>query len=378
MDLSLSDDQKLLKETVERLMQDNYDIDRRRKYSAEPTGYSADNWRQMAELGLLGLPFEEEYGGFGGSAVDVMVVMEALGSGLAVEPFLATVILCGGLLQDAGTEAQKATHLSAIASGERTFALAHSEPQARYALADVTAQAAAAGDGFTLTGHKCVALYGDSADWLIVSARSAGTPRDAGGITLFLVAADAAGVEVTGYQTVDGQRAADVVLNGVSITADAVVGPLGEGLPIIERAVDRAIGALAAEAVGVMDKINALTLDYSKNRQQFGRAIGEFQVVQHRMTDMLMETEQARSMAQIAAMTLDRDDDARARELAGVKARLGKAGRFVGQESIQLHGGMGMTDEMTIGHYFKRLTMIDRTFGDTDHCMRRYADTLGD
>ena len=378
MDLSLSDDQKLLKETVERLMQDNYDIDRRRKYSAEPTGYSADNWRQMAELGLLGLPFEEEYGGFGGSAVDVMVVMEALGSGLAVEPFLATVILCGGLLQDSGTEAQKATHLSAIASGERTFALAHSEPQARYALADVTAQAAAAGDGFTLTGHKCVALYGDSADWLIVSARTAGTPRDAGGITLFLVAADAAGVEVTGYQTVDGQRAADVVLNGVSITADAVVGPLGEGLPIIERAVDRAIGALAAEAVGVMDKINALTLDYSKNRQQFGRAIGEFQVVQHRMTDMLMETEQARSMAQIAAMTLDRDDDARARELAGVKARLGKAGRFVGQESIQLHGGMGMTDEMTIGHYFKRLTMIDRTFGDTDHCMRRYADTLGD
>ena len=378
MDLSLSDDQKLLKETVERLMQDNYDIDRRRKYSAEPTGYSADNWRQMAELGLLGLPFEEEYGGFGGSAVDVMVVMEALGSGLAVEPFLATVILCGGLLQDSGTEAQKATHLSVIASGERTFALAHSEPQARYALADVTAQAAAAGDGFTLTGHKCVALYGDSADWLIVSARTAGTPRDAGGITLFLVAADAAGVEVTGYQTVDGQRAADVVLNGVSITAGAVVGPLGEGLPIIERAVDRAIGALAAEAVGVMDKINALTLDYSKNRQQFGRAIGEFQVVQHRMTDMLMETEQARSMAQIAAMTLDRDDDARARELAGVKARLGKAGRFVGQESIQLHGGMGMTDEMTIGHYFKRLTMIDRTFGDTDHCMRRYADTLGD
>ncbi len=195
---------------------------------------------------------------------------------------------------------------------------------------------------------------------------------------MFLVAADAAGIEITGYQTVDGQRAADVVLNGVSITADAVVGPLGEGLPIIERAVDRAIGALAAEAVGVMDKINALTLDYSKNRQQFGRAIGEFQVVQHRMTDMLMETEQARSMAQIAAMTLDRDDDARARELAGVKARLGKAGRFVGQESIQLHGGMGMTDEMTIGHYFKRLTMIDRTFGDTDHCMRRYADTLGD
>ena len=377
MDLGLSDDQKLLKETVERLMQDNYDIDKRRAYIAENKGYSSDNWQQMAELGLLGLPFDEEFGGFGGSAVDVMVVMEALGNGLAVEPFLSTVVLCGGLIHDAGSAAQKSAHLVEIAAGKRTFALAHSEPQARYNLANVISQARAQGDGFQLSGTKCVALNGDSADWFIISARSSGSARDQNGISLFLIPAATPGLEVTGYQTVDGLRAADIQFDNITVASDALIGNLGDGYAILERAIDKTIGALAAESVGIMDTINALTLEYSKNRNQFGKAIGTFQVVQHRLTDMLMETEQARSMAQIAAMALDVNDEAaRARVLAGVKARLGKAGRFVGQESIQLHGGMGMTDEMTIGHYFKRLTMIDRSYGDADYSMRRYADGL--
>jgi pimeloyl-CoA dehydrogenase small subunit len=377
MDLGLSDDQKLLKETVERLMQDNYDIDKRRAYIAENKGYSSDNWQQMAELGLLGLPFDEEFGGFGGSAVDVMVVMEALGNGLAVEPFLSTVVLCGGLIHDAGSAAQKSSHLVEIAAGKRTFALAHSEPQARYNLANVISQAGAQGDGFQLSGTKCVALNGDSADWFIISARSSGSARDQKGISLFLIPAATPGLEVTGYQTVDGLRAADIQFDNITVASDALIGNLGDGYAILERAIDKTIGALAAESVGIMDTINALTLEYSKNRNQFGKAIGTFQVVQHRLTDMLMETEQARSMAQIAAMALDVNDEAaRARELAGVKARLGKAGRFVGQESIQLHGGMGMTDEMTIGHYFKRLTMIDRSYGDADYSMRRYTDGL--
>jgi pimeloyl-CoA dehydrogenase small subunit len=377
MDLGLSDDQKLLKETVERLMQDNYDIDKRRAYIAENKGYSSDNWQQMAELGLLGLPFDEEFGGFGGSAVDVMVVMEALGNGLAVEPFLSTVVLCGGLIHDAGSAAQKSAHLVEIAAGKRTFALAHSEPQARYNLANVISQAGAQGDGFQLSGTKCVALNGDSADWFIISARSSGSARDQKGISLFLIPAATPGLEVTGYQTVDGLRAADIQFDNITVASDALIGNLGDGYAILERAIDKTIGALAAESVGIMDTINALTLEYSKNRNQFGKAIGTFQVVQHRLTDMLMETEQARSMAQIAAMALDVNDEAaRARELAGVKARLGKAGRFVGQESIQLHGGMGMTDEMTIGHYFKRLTMIDRSYGDADYSMRRYTDGL--
>ena len=377
MDLSLSDDQKLLKETVERLMQDNYDIDKRRTYIAESNGYSSENWQQMAELGLLGLPFDEEYGGVGGSAVDVMGVMEALGNGLAVEPFLSTVVLCGGLIHDAGTAAQKATHLVEIAAGKRTFALAHSEPQARYNLANVVSQATAEGDGYRLSGAKCVALNGDSADWFIISARSSGNARDKEGISLFLVAASSPALEVTGYQTNDGSRAADISFNDLLVGADALIGSLDQGYGVLEQAIDKTIGALAAETVGIMDTINALTLDYTKNRNQFGKAIGAFQVVQHRLTDMLMETEQARSMAQIAAMALDVNDQAeRNRELAGVKARLGKAGRFVGQEAIQLHGGMGMTDEMTIGHYFKRLTMIDRSYGDADHCMRRYTEGL--
>jgi alkylation response protein AidB-like acyl-CoA dehydrogenase len=377
MDLGLSDDQKLLKETVERLMQDNYDIDKRRAYIAENKGYSSDNWQQMAELGLLGLPFDEEFGGFGGSAVDVMVVMEALGNGLAVEPFLSTVVLCGGLIHDAGSAAQKSAHLVEIAAGKRTFALAHSEPQARYNLANVISQAGAQGDGFQLSGTKCVALNGDSADWFIISARSSGSARDQKGISLFLIPAATPGLEVTGYQTVDGLRAADIQFDNITVASDALIGNLGDGYAILERAIDKTIGALAAESVGIMDTINALTLEYSKNRNQFGKAIGTFQVVQHRLTDMLMETEQARSMAQIAAMALDVNDEAaRARELAGVKARLGKAGRFVGQESIQLHAGMGMTDEMTIGHYFKRLTMIDRSYGDADYSMRRYTDGL--
>ncbi|HWG78209.1 MAG TPA: acyl-CoA dehydrogenase family protein [Stellaceae bacterium] len=375
MDFDLSEEQRLLDETVRRLIKDEYGFEKRKSYKGSPEGFSRKLWSRYAEIGLLGLPFAEEHGGFGGSAVESMIVMESFGRGLVLEPYLASVVLGGGIVAAAGSAAQKQAILPPLAQGKLMLAFAHGEPRSRYALADVETSAARDGSGYVLNGRKAVVLHGDSADKLVVSARSGGSRRDRKGISLFLVDAKAKGVAVRGYPTVDGQRAAEIVLDEVRIGADALLGAPGEAYAAIEHALDRAIAALCAEAVGIMEVLNATTLDYLKTRKQFGVPIGSFQVLQHRMAEMMLEHEQAKSMAILAALSADgADAQERRRVISAAKVQIGKSGRFIGQQAIQLHGGIGMTDEYTAGHYFKRLTMIAQSFGDEDHHLERFAE----
>ena len=379
MDFDLSDEQRLLRDSVTSLIEKEYGFEQRKAYAREPHGYSAARWAQFAELGLLGLPFAEDAGGIGGTPVETMIVMEAFGRGLVLEPYLATIVLGGGLLRFAGSAARRQEMVPAIAAGKLRLAFAHGEPQARYDLADVavTAQPAPRG-GFVLAGHKGVVLHGDSADRLIVSARTAGGPREREGISLFLLDPKSEGVAVQGYPTVDGLRAAEITLRDVRLGAEALLGPRDHALPLIERAVDLAIAALAAEAVGAMSVMHELTVEYLKTRKQFGVAIGAFQALQHRAVDMLVAVEQARSMAMLATMMAEAPDAGeRRRMIAAAKVQCGRSGRQVGQQAIQLHGGIGMTDEYKVGHYFKRVTAIDTLFGDADHHLAVVADAGG-
>ena len=367
MDFDLTDEQRLLKDSVERLITDQYAFEQRKKYMAESTGWSAAVWNQYAELGLLGLPFEEKLGGFGGGAVETMIVMEAFGRGLVLEPYFATVILGGGLLRHAATQAQQQALIPEIAQGKLKLAFAHVERQSRYDLADVATTARRDGAAWVLDGAKSVVLHGDCADRLLVTARIAGDRRDRAGIGLFLVDASASGVTRRGYPTQDGLRAAELTLSGVRVSAGDILGDPGAALPVIEHVVDEAIAALCAEAVGTMQVMHETTLEYLKTRQQFGRPIGQFQVLQHRSVDMLVALEQARSMAMFAAvMAAEENATERRRAMAAAKVQIGRSGKHIGQEAIQLHGGIGMTMEYKVGHYFKRMTMIDMLFGDAD------------
>jgi pimeloyl-CoA dehydrogenase small subunit len=375
MDFDLSEEQRLLKDSVDRLMADRYDFESRRRHGAGPEGFSRDLWRAYAELGLLGLPFAEEHGGFGGGPVEIMLVMEAFGRALALEPYLPTVLLGGGLLRHGGSAAQRAEHLPRVASGEHLLAFAQTERQSRYDLHDVGTTARRDGAGFVLSGHKSVVLHGDSADALLVTARTAGGRRDRDGIGLFVVDAKAPGVSRRGYPTQDGQRAAEVAFEDVAVGAEAAVGDPEGALPLVERVVDEAMAALAAEAVGAMDEMLKLTVEHLKTRRQFGTAIGAFQALQHRSVDMFVALEQARSMAMFAAMmAADENPGERRRAVAGAKVQIGRSGRFVGQQAIQLHGGVGVTMEYKVGHLFKRVTMIDAAFGDADHHLARLAE----
>ncbi|MGP9810134.1 pimeloyl-CoA dehydrogenase small subunit [Rhodopseudomonas sp. NSM] len=378
MDFDLSEEQRLLKESVEGLLKSSYDFDSRKKYAKEKDGWSRDIWGKFAEQGLLGLPFSEEDGGFGAGAVETMIVMEALGHSLVLEPYLPTVIIAGGFLRRAGSAAQKAAHLPGIIDGSKTFAFAQLEKNSRWDLGDVSTTAKKKGDGWILDGEKFVVPNGEAADTLVVTARTAGGQRDRNGVGVFLVPADAKGVSRKGYPTQDGQRAADITFTGVEIGADAAIGDPANGLPLIEQVVDDARSALCAEAVGAMDESLTTTVEYIKTRKQFGVPIGSFQVLQHRAADMFVAAEQARSMAMFATMAADFDDaKERANAIAAAKVQIGKSAKFVGQQSIQLHGGIGMTMEARIGHYFKRLTMIEQTFGDTDHHLARVSEAGG-
>ncbi len=373
LDFDYTEEQRLLAESVTRFVKDRYGFAARKKFMAEPQGFAAANWAQFAALGLLALPFPEAHGGIGGGAVETMIVMENFGRGLVLEPYLATVILCGGLISLAGSDAQRQTILPAIAEGKLMLAFAQGERHSRYALDHVETGAKKDGTGFVLNGHKNVVLHGGSAGKFIVTARTAGAARDAKGVSLFLVDREAKGVSVRDYPTVDGLRAAEVTLENVRLGADALLGPLDNALPLIEHAIDRAIAALCAEAVGIMETLNAMTLEYLKTRKQFGVAIGSFQVLQHRMVDMTIAAEQAKSMAILAALSADDPDPgARRRAISAAKVQIGQSGRLVGQEAIQLHGGIGMTDEYAAGHYFKRLSTIEKTFGDTDYHLERF------
>jgi len=380
MDFDLNDEQRQLKESVERLLADTYgDLNQRLGYMKEPKGYSAELWKQYAELGLLGVPFAEEHGGLGQGLTETMIIAEAFGRALAVEPYLATAVLSGGVLRHSGNAALLKELVPAIVEGKLTLALAHQERQARFDLADTATTARSDGKGgYTLEGEKVVVLAGDSADKLIVTARASGSRADRGGIGLFLIDTKANGVTRRGYPTQDGLRGADVTLSAVRVGPEGIVAGPDKGLQVLERAVDEAIAALSAEAVGAMAGLHELTVDYLKTRKQFGVPIGSFQVLQHKAVDMLTALEEARSMAYYATM-MAAEPDAKERKKAmhAAKVQIGRSARFLGEAAIQLHGGIGMTMEYKAGHYFKRLTMIDMAFGDADHHLRELAKAGG-
>jgi pimeloyl-CoA dehydrogenase small subunit len=374
MDFDLSEEQRLLKESVEGLLGDAYDFEARKKYMAEKGGWSKAVWNKFAEQGLLGLPFSEDDGGFGAGAVETMIVMEELGRALVLEPYLSTVVIGGGFLRRGGSAAQKAAYIPAIIDGSKTFAFAQLEKNSRYDLQDVATSAKKKGDGYVIDGEKFVVLNGEAADTLIVTARTKGGQRDAAGIGVFLVPSNAKGVAKKAYPTQDGLHAADISFTGVEIGADASLGDPENALALIERVIDDARAALCAEAVGAMDESLKATVEYLKTRKQFGMPIGRFQTLQHRAADMFVALEQARSMSMFATMACDFDDaKERATAVAAAKVQVGKSLKFVGQQSIQLHGGIGMTMEAKIGHYFKRLTMIENSFGDSDYHLRRVS-----
>jgi pimeloyl-CoA dehydrogenase small subunit len=374
MDFDPSDDQRLLVESVTRLLADNYQFAQRKTYLARPEGFSADMWSKFAELGLLGLPFAEEYGGFGGGAQEVMLVMQAFGRVLVLEPFLATVVLGGTAIKAAGNDAQRQALLPAIAEGGLKLAFAHGERQARYDLTDVVTTAKRSGGGWVLDGSKIVVSRGEAANKLIVSARTGGERYDEDGITLFLVDTSAQGVARRGYATRDETRAADVSLSNAP---GEVLGEVGEGLAIIEKIVEAGIAATSAETVGAMEAMNEMTLEYSKTRVQFGQPIGSYQVVQHRLADMFMAQEQGRSMAMLATMSVDNTDDVERRhDFALAKVGVGQAGRYVSQSAVQMHGGIGMTEEYAVGHYFRRCMVIERLFGDPAYYLQRLANEI--
>ncbi len=363
MDFDLNDEQRLLKDSVDRLIADRYGFEARRGYAAEPGGWSRGLWAQFAELGLLGLPFSEEDGGFGGGAVETALVMEAFGRGLVIEPYLSTVVMCGGLLRHLGTKEQRDRLIAEIASGERTLAYAQIERQSRHSLNDVRTKAERDGEAWRLTGAKSLVLHGETADTLLVSARIVGGERERHGIGVFLVEAESAGVARRGYPTQDGMRAAEIELAGAQ---GELLGGSDDALPTMERVQDETLAAVAAESVGVMAAMHDLTVDYLKTRKQFGRPIGDNQALQHRSVDMYVSLEQARSMSFFATMMAQEDDPTeRQRAMHAAKVQIGRSGRHIGQEAVQLHGGIGVTMEYSVGHYFKRMTMIERGFGDT-------------
>ncbi|MFN3765272.1 MAG: acyl-CoA dehydrogenase family protein [Aliihoeflea sp.] len=375
MDFDLSEEQTMLKDSLDRLLKDSYGFEQRRKHMAEPTGFSAEMWDAYAEMGLMALPFAEEDGGLGGTPVETMIVMESLGRALALEPYFATVILGGGALRAAASADQRAELVPQIADGSLKLALAHTERNSRYDLHHVETKAVKDGDGWRLTGQKSVVLHGEAADRIIVVARTAGDTRDENGIGLFIVDAAAEGLTRRGYPTQDGSRAAEISLDNVPAEA---LGDPANGLPALRATIDGAIAALAAESVGVMSAMHDLTVDYLKVRKQFGVAIGAFQVLQHKAVDMFVAIEQARSITLYATMMADSEDAAaRSQAMHAAKAEIGRGGRVCGENAIQLHGGVGMTMEYAVGHYFKRMTMIDTQFGDADFHLRALASGQG-
>ena len=380
MNFELSSEQQLLADSLKRFITNDYGFDARSKIVASPKGWSEEVWGTLAEMGLLGLPFPAEYDGFGGMAIDVMIVMEAIGEGLVVEPYLATVGLGGQFVARGGAPGPQKRLLPAIAQGKCRMAFAHIEPGARYDLAQVGARARRQGDGFVLDGDKRMVLHGGAADVLVVSARTAGAGADRHGVSLFLVDKSAPGVTVKELRTIDELRAADVSFTGVAVPRDALLGLEGAGLPLIEEVVDYASALLCAEAVGALRYANDTTLEYLKTRRQFGVPIGSFQALQHRMVDMVISYEQARSMAYLACAKVDTAAAAeRRRTVSAAKIKVSDACRHVSQESVQLHGGMGMTDELKVSHTFRRLTMIAQAWGDAEHHLERLAaSTTGD
>jgi alkylation response protein AidB-like acyl-CoA dehydrogenase len=373
MDIRWTEEQELLRSSLQRFLKDQYGFDARRKIVAGDEGWSRRHWQSFAELGLCAAPFGEENGGLGGGTLATMIIMREFGRHLVVEPFFETVVLAGGLIEAAGSAARRDQWLPSIMSGDAIWALAWTEDKGRYDLNRVATTAKREGDHFVLTGAKTAVVAAPWADRLIVSARTSGDKRDRDGVSLFVVDAHAANLDLRSFKTIDGRRAAELTLNGVRVPADHVLGKEGEGVALLEACRDRAIAALCAEALGAMGELNAVTLDYAKTRKQFGAALGSFQVLQHRMVDMFIALEEATSLTQYLTLSIANGDPQVSKIASGAKTKVGYAAKFIAEQAVQLHGGMGMTDELNVGHYFKRITAINVQFGDPSYHLTRYA-----
>ena len=373
MDFTFNEEQTLIQDQVDQFIQKEYDWERRQSLSNSELGYGDDNWKKFADLGWLGISVSEESGGFGGSAIESMLIMEAFGKGLVVEPFLETIIMAGAIIDDHGTEEQKNEILEPTISGEMQLALAYAEPQSRFNLEDVVTEAKADGDEYILNGYKSVVMNGPASNELIISARTSCSQFDKSGISLFIVNSDTDGLNKTNYKTVDGRRASDITLENVKISKSNLIGEVDKGFDILDSAIDKSILAISAEAVGAMEVLYKTTVEYCKTREQFGTAIGKFQVLQHRMVDMFMEYEQCKSLLYMATMKFEEGSQDAKKAISGLKYQVGKAGKYIGQQAVQLHGGMGVTDELNVGHYFKRLTTVGTIFGNTDYHLKKYS-----
>ncbi|HZZ86820.1 MAG TPA: acyl-CoA dehydrogenase family protein [Caulobacteraceae bacterium] len=373
MNFSFTEEQSLLRDSLAAYLADHYDFETRRAAVKSESGWRPEVWKAFAQdLGILGASLPEALGGLGGGPTETLVIMEQLGAALVVEPYLGTVVIGGGLLTRSGHAAAEPL-IARIIAGEAVIAFAAAEPQGRYNWADLKTTARKDGAGWLLNGHKAVVTGAPWASHLIVTARTGGGQREAAGVSVFLVEKGAAGITTRDYPTVDGSRASEVSFENVSVPADALIGAEGQGLPLVEAVIDDATAALCGEACGVLRRLHEGTLEYTKQRKQFGQPISQFQVLQHRMVDMFIELEQSISMTYMATIKLSETDPVeRAKAVSAAKVQIGRACRFVGQNAIQLHGGMGMTDEMAIGHYFKRATLIESQFGGADHHLARY------
>jgi len=370
MDIQFTEEQELLRSSVQRLLRDRYDFDTRRKIVASEDGFSREQWAAFAELGLLAAPFSEDVGGLGGGPLATMIIAQEFGRHLLVEPFIETVVLAGSLIEQAGTDKQKQGLIADIIAGTKIWALAWTEKGSRFDLATVTTEARRDGKDYVLTGEKAAVIAAPWADYLIVSARTSGQHRDRGGVSMFVVDRHAANLDLQSFTTIDGRRAAEINLREVR---GQLLGGEGKGLAALEACRDRAIGALCAEAVGAMGELNSATLEYSKTRKQFGTTIGSFQVLQHRMVDMFIAHQEALSLMQHLNLSLSAGEAGVSRLASGAQSKIGYAARFIADQAVQLHGGMGMTEELNIGHYFKRISSINIQFGDPAYHLLRYA-----
>ena len=374
MNFELSEEQKMIQQSVERFVQENYDLPTRVKLSGDGVGFSKEYWNSMAELGWLGLPFSEDDGGFGGNQIDVIVIMEQFGRGLVLEPYLSSVVMAGGAIKRGGSDKLKQEFLSSLIEGSKQLSFGYAELQSRFDLDDVATTAKKEGDTYVINGQKSMVLNAESADAIVVSVRTDGAQVDKNGISLFLVDADSKGVEMENFPTVDGLRASEISFENVEVDSSRLIGPINEGFGILQEATNDAILALCAEAVGAMEVLYKDTVEYTQQREQFDHPLSDFQVLQHRMVDMFMEYEQSKSMLLRATLETVQDPIAAQKTIHGLKYLVGKSGIFVGENAVQLHGGMGVTEELRIGHFFKRLLVIDSQFGNADFHLDKFTN----
>tara|TARA_R110002072_G_scaffold1780_2_gene14601 strand:+ start:8423 stop:9547 length:1125 start_codon:yes stop_codon:yes gene_type:complete len=373
MNFELTEDQQLVSDSIERFVQDNYDLESRVALVKQTPGFSEAHWKTMSELGWFGLPFSEDDGGFGGNQLDTMILMEHFGKGLVLEPFLASIVLGGGVLKRVGTEAQRKAWLEPVIDGSKQLALAYSEPESGFEPHNVSVAGTKNGDGFTITGTKCMVQHGATADALVVSFRTSGGTVDQSGITLALIPSDRKGVTVQGFPTVDGLQSSEIAFDKVEVSAEDILGEVDGGFAPLNATINDGILAISAEAVGAMEVLYKDTVAYTQEREQFDHPLADFQVLQHRMVEMFMEHEQCKSLLFRATMEVANGGDDAQRNIHALKHLIGKAAFFVGENAVQTHGGMGVTEELRIGHYFKRLLVIEAQFGNTDYHLDQFA-----